>query len=157
MNVIFKRLNTEARWAGWSSAQVFNGLLPIFFVAFSCVGAMTQAADWKAGVSRKIITPKQPMWMSGYASRSKPAEGTLHDLWAKTLVVSDADDQKHVFVSLDLVGIGRDVSSQLCSLLMEQHELERSQISIFTSHTHTGPVVGHNLGSMYFLDSHQQK
>src|SRR5262245_8050858 len=35
------------------------------------------AADWKAGAARVKITPERPMWMSGYASRTGPAEGTL--------------------------------------------------------------------------------
>ena len=40
-------------------------------------------AGWKAGAAKVKITPEKPMWMSGYSSRTKPAEGTLHDLWAK--------------------------------------------------------------------------
>lgn len=114
-------------------------------------------SGWKAGVARKSITPQQPTWMSGYASRNKPAEGTLHDLWAKTLVLEDPQGNRQVMVSLDLVGIGRDISAELCRSLQERHQLTRSQIAIFTSHTHTGPVVGKNLGAMYTLDATQQR
>ena len=38
---------------------------------------------WKAGTARAAITPKTPMWMSGYSSRTKPSQGAVHDLWAK--------------------------------------------------------------------------
>ena len=40
-------------------------------------------AGWKAGTGRVAITPKEPMWMAGYASRTRPSEGAVHDLWAK--------------------------------------------------------------------------
>src|SRR5689334_12427431 len=42
---------------------------------------------WKASAAKVDITPAGPMWMSGYAGRDKPAEGTLHKLWAKALVL----------------------------------------------------------------------
>lgn len=120
--------------------------------------ASIHAADgWKAGVAKTAITPSEPMWMSGYASRDKPAQGKLHDLWAKALVLEDSTGTRLVQVSLDLVGIGRDLSVMICRQLQDTYHLKRSQIALCTSHTHTGPVVGHNLGSMYFLNEYQQK
>lgn len=95
--------------------------------------------------------------MSGYASRTRPAEGTLHDLWAKAIVLQDASGDRHAFISLDLVGIGRDISTAICDRLKSEHGLQRAQISLFTSHTHTGPVVGGNLGAMYFVDQTQRQ
>ena len=44
---------------------------------------------WQAGTAKIAITPRQPMWMSGYASRTKPSEGAVHDLWAKALAIKD--------------------------------------------------------------------
>lgn len=38
------------------------------------------AAEWKAGVATVAITPSQPMWMAGYASRTKPSDGVLTEL-----------------------------------------------------------------------------
>ena len=32
-------------------------------------------AGWKAGAARGAITPKEPMWMAGYAARNHPSEG----------------------------------------------------------------------------------
>src|SRR5687767_13612118 len=48
------------------------------------------AGEWKAGVARVMITPTTPLWMTGYASRNRPAEGKLHELWAKALALEDA-------------------------------------------------------------------
>jgi len=125
-----------------------------FVVFFSPVA---HAADWKAGAARVNITPKELMWMSGYGARDKPAEGKLTDLWAKALVLEDGDGQRAVLISLDLVGIDRETSNAVRDELKKQHGLERRQIAICCSHTHTGPVLGTNLRSMYFLNVAQQK
>ena len=72
----------------------------------------TRAADpaYKAGVATKVITPKQSMWMAGYASRTKPSEGKLHDLYAKAVCLEDAAGKRLVLVTTDLIGIPRHIS-----------------------------------------------
>src|SRR5215471_7055208 len=112
---------------------------------------------WKTGVAKVRITPEKPMWMSGYADRTRPAEGTLHDLWAKALVLEDPNGQRCVLVTLDLVGIERSLSQEICTELGRRYHLPRSAILLSVSHTHTGPVVGSNLNAMYFLNAEQQK
>ncbi len=115
------------------------------------------AAMWKAGVSRVVITPEKPMWMSGYGGRDKPAQGKVHDLWAKAALIEDPAGARAVIITLDLVGIDRATSQAITSRLRERFGLKRDQISLCTSHTHSGPVVGANLRAMYFFDDHQQK
>ncbi|HXD85380.1 MAG TPA: neutral/alkaline non-lysosomal ceramidase N-terminal domain-containing protein [Urbifossiella sp.] len=112
---------------------------------------------WKAGFAKVKITPEKPMWMSGYASRTKPAEGTEIDLWAKAAVLQAADGKKLVLVTLDLVGIDRGTSQAICKRLMEKHKLPREAIALAVSHTHCGPVVGSNLATAFFLDAAQAK
>ena len=112
---------------------------------------------WQAGVAKTIITPPTAMWMSGYASRTKPAEGTIHDLYAKALAISDPAGHKSLIVTLDLVGIDRTTSKTICEQLADKHGLQRSGIIISTSHTHSGPIVGRNLMSMYSLDDENKR
>jgi neutral ceramidase len=114
------------------------------------------AGEWKAGLARAKITPREPIWMSGYAARDKPAEGTLHDLWAKALALDDGQGHRAVIVTMDLCGIDRDLSQRVCRRLTESHGLDRAAIALCVSHTHTGPVVGSNLRPMYFLDERQR-
>jgi hypothetical protein len=114
-------------------------------------------AEWKAGVARAVITPAEPLWMSGYAARDRPAEGTLIDLWAKALALDDCDGHRAVLVTLDLCGVDRGLSQRACSRISAQHHLDRAAIALCVSHTHTGPVVGENLRAMYFLDERQRK
>ena len=108
-------------------------------------------ADWKAGVAKAKITPEQPLWLSGYGSRDRPSEGTRVDLWVKALALQDAGGRKALLITLDLVGIDRGISVAVCSRLIKRYGLERGQILLSTSHTHTGPVVGENLRAMYFF------
>src|ERR1700722_9589658 len=118
-------------------------------------GQPTAPKLWQAGIAKTVITPKQFMWMSGYGARSKPAEGTLHELWAKALVLEDAAGKRCVLVTMDLVGIDAGLAADVCADLKKRHGLERDQIMLSVSHTHCGPVVGKNLIAMYSFDDKQ--
>ncbi len=114
--------------------------------------AVVLAEDtWQAGTARVEITPEQPMWMSGYASRDKPAAGKLTELWAKALCLEDATGHRGVLVTLDLIGIDRELSTSICETLHERYGLDRSQIAICCSHTHTGPALRRNLAPIHYL------
>ncbi len=114
-------------------------------------------AGWKAGAAKVKITPEKPMWMSGYSSRTKPAEGTLHDLWAKALFLEGPHGKQAVLVTLDLVGIDRQLSQAISADLTKTQRLPREAITLSVSHTHTGPVVHDNLNTMYQLGDDQQQ
>lgn len=132
--------------------------LAVALLALCCLGlAPTSAADWQAGTATVKITPERPMWMSGYGSRDHAAEGTSIDLWAKALVLQDADGRRGAIVSLDLVGIDRDFSAAVCAAICQKFKLERRQIALCSSHTHSGPVVGRTLITMYSLDDVQRQ
>ena len=62
------------------------------------------AAEWQVGVARIDITPAKKIWLAGYASRTKPAEGTTHPLWAKALVFKDGQGNRAAIVTTDLIG-----------------------------------------------------
>jgi hypothetical protein len=117
------------------------------------------ADPWKAGVAKVNITPEIYMWMAGYAARTKPADSKATDLWAKALALEDSAGKRAVLITLDLVGIDRNLSLSLCEKLQSKYGLARSQIAINCSHTHSGPVVAKNLRPMheYALEKPQQE
>jgi len=133
--------------------RYFIPLLAVMFVS----PLFAAETGWKAGFAKEKLTPDGPMWMSGYASRTGPAEGTEIELWAKAAVLQPADGKPLVLVTLDLVGIDRDTSQIICKRIMEKHKLPRESLALSVSHTHCGPVVGKNLRSMYFFDETQGK
>lgn len=129
------------------------------FAALCCILFATEAFanDWKAAAAKIAITPEKPVWMSGYASRSRPADGKLHDLWAKALAFEDPNGHRGVLVTMDLVGIDRALSVAVCDAIKGKCGLPREAIFLNCSHTHSGPVIGGNLSVMYNLDPTQQK
>lgn len=112
---------------------------------------------WQAGVAKVNITPELPIWLSGYASRDKPAATKHDDLWAKALVIEDATGHRAVLVTIDLVGIDRALSTTVCQRLKERFNLARPDIVLSTSHTHSGPVLRGNLMAMFALDADQTR
>ncbi len=118
---------------------------------------MATAADFKAGVARVKITPRESIWMSGYANRTKPSQGAIHDLWAKALALEDPKGGRVVIVTTDLIGLPRSMSDVIAARLAKEHDLERARLVLNSSHTHTGPVAGSNLATMYTLTPDQKQ
>ena len=140
--------------------QFFLHLL-IYFLTISFLHAETSidpegsTGGWKAGVASMVITPEQPMWLAGYSARTHPSDGMLHDLWAKVLVLKDADGEQAVLITTDLLGFPKDISDQIRDRLEDQFNLSRAQIILSSSHTHSGPVLQGALYDIYPLDANQ--
>lgn len=119
--------------------------LPILLLA--CSTAV--AADFQAGVAKVKITPPTPFWMSGYASRTNQSVGVVQDLWAKALAVRDPQGHRVVVVTMDLIGLHSSVSDEVFTRAKKQFKLNRADVLLCCSHTHSGPVVGLNLNVMF--------
>ena len=137
-----------ARTIGWRNqnsaiqlVSVVRGVCVVCVAGFLAARGVAQAAPWRAGVAKVEITPELPMWMAGYAGRPRPAATKIHELWAKALVLEDARHSRAVLVTLDVTGIDRRFSLALRDELKEEYGLERRQIALCSSHTHSGPVT----------------
>jgi hypothetical protein len=119
--------------------------------------AAAREGGWKAGAARTAITPDRPMWMAGYASRTKPADGKLHELWVKALALEDASGKRVVLVTLDLCGIDRDTSNRIRDRILQSHQLGREAVALTSTHTHSGPLAGQYLRAANLLDESQQE
>ena len=80
--------------------------------------------------------------MAGYASRNKPSEGVLADLYAKAMALEDAEGGRAVLLTADVISYNGPVADSICRRITEKTGLERRQILLNPSHTHTGPVIG---------------
>jgi hypothetical protein len=103
----------------------------------------------KAGVASTVITPDQPMWMSGYAARTKPSEGKVHDLRAKALALEDSQGTRFVIVTVDLLGIPRPTRDWLEKQANQRYQLPPASLLLNASHTHCGPVLEEAKDSIY--------
>ncbi len=120
-------------------------------------GVPAVGGDLEAGAAKVKITPPTPFWMSGYAARTHPSEGVLQDLWARALAVRDADGNRVVLVSTDLIGLSRVISADVVVRAGKRFGLEPSEIVLNSSHTHCGPMVWQNLPVLLDPDAEAQE
>jgi len=97
-------------------------------------------AEWHVGLARAKITPQEPIAMSGYGERV--SEGVLDDLYAKAVVLEDRHGQRALLVTADLLFFRAPFAEVLSKRIEEETGLERSEIQLTASHTHSGPVFG---------------
>ncbi len=120
-------------------------LFPLIAALGLVAGALSVAqpedspAPLKAGVAQQIITPAMNMWMAGYASREKPAEGKVQELYAKALALEDVAGKRFVFVTLDLIGILPSLRMRMEEKVQKAYGLPPESILLNASHTHSGP------------------
>lgn len=123
----------------------------LIVLATSTARAQDEKPEWKAGSASVVITPSEPTWMAGYASRDKPAEGKFHDLYAKALVLEDQLGTRAVMITLDLIGVPRSVREKVELRAEQEFKLAPASLLINASHTHSGP----ELRSRYLLLRHR--
>ncbi|HVN77649.1 MAG TPA: neutral/alkaline non-lysosomal ceramidase N-terminal domain-containing protein [Terriglobia bacterium] len=119
-----------------------------------CAGSISGAAfgeQFRAGTGKREITPTDPIYLSGYASRTKPSEGVEQPIYARALVLGDSKGQTSVLVSVELVGVTRDFSETIASRLKTKWGIDRASFLIVASHTHCGPAVQGNLPGLLSL------
>src|SRR3954469_24650813 len=80
---------------------------------FQPSSGLAQDADWKGGLARVKITPQQPVFMAGYASRNKPYESVHDELFAKVLVLEDKAGTRGVLVTSDVIGFPKEIANPL--------------------------------------------
>jgi neutral ceramidase len=136
----------KSRWLRFVSALC---LVALAGLSYQDVAANEQPAGWKAGVASTVITPDESMWMAGYAARTKPSEGKIHDLNAKVLALEDEQGTRLVIVTVDLLGVPRQTRDWLETQVRQRYKLRPEALLLSASHTHSGPVVREAQYSIY--------
>ncbi len=129
--------------------------LVLLLVLFTLHTAVHAAGGWKGGVAKAAITPDEPLFLAGYASRDHESEGTLHAIWAKAMVLEDAAGKRSVLITTDLLGIPKEMSDHIRHTLHSRFGFSKAQVLINSSHTHTGPVLHNALSDIYNLNEQQ--
>jgi neutral ceramidase len=107
------------------------------------LSATAQTAPmWRAGAAAVAITPDEPVWLAGYANRTKPHESVRQPIFAKALALrDDTAGTTTLIVTLDLVGIRRVIAEPLAEEIARRHGIPRERVLFNASHTHSAPVV----------------
>ncbi len=86
------------------------------------------------------ITPDQPIRLTGYGNRARPAAVIGQRLRAKALAFGADGAEPAVLITADLIGVSRAITEDVSSRLRAAG-IERHQLAIATTHTHTGPSL----------------
>jgi hypothetical protein len=100
------------------------------------------AGGWQAGVATVDITPSESIWLAGYAARTRPSESVRMPIHAKALALRDEAGAISVVVTVDLVGIRREMIEPIAERAGRELHIARERILFNASHTHSAPVVG---------------
>ncbi|MCX5759130.1 MAG: hypothetical protein NTU83_11600 [Candidatus Hydrogenedentes bacterium] len=112
-------------------------------LAASTLSYGEETGGWKAGAARADITPTEPVWMAGYASRTHEADDTLAPLFVKALALQDAVGRKALIITSDTLGFPKDMAERVRTRLKESLGLERDQVILNGSHTHSLERLAH--------------
>jgi len=94
----------------------------------------------KVGISSVNITPPIGVPMAGYSARMGSAKEIHDDLYAKAIVFNDKDT-KAALVRCDLIGLERDFVEETRRLIESETGIDRNNIMITCTHTHSGPIT----------------
>jgi len=96
-----------------------------------------------AGFSRGDITPPFPVRLYGYQSRKAYSEG-VHDSISARVSVFKNGSRHFVLVSADMGSFGNDVINDLSNEISQRFHLDRSQLFIAATHSHSTPILSVN-------------
>ena len=94
----------------------------------------------KVGISSVNITPPIGVPMAGYSARMGSAKEIHDDLYAKAIIFNDKDT-KAALVRCDLIGLERDFVEETRRLIESETGIDRNNIMITCTHTHSGPIT----------------
>ena len=118
------------------------------------------AEGWKAGAAKQKITPSEPMWMAGYGVAQPSGDGLAQRPVGQGPGARrrrrDARGDRHARPGRHRPRPGRSDPARIAS---EVSACRASHVAICCSHTHSGPVVGHNLRTLHYdlVDDAQQQ
>ncbi len=133
-------MRLQSHWKTFVAATLFLATVAICWSA----PAARAEPEWRVGLARVCISPEKPVWLYGYAgkARFKPYEGVLDDIFATALAIQSGDTEPAVLITADLCVLRKPEAEELCKVIMEKTGLQRRQILLNWSHTHSGPMIG---------------
>ena len=115
------------------------------------------AQSWKAGAAKIDITPREPIWMAGYAARTKPSQGVLLPIYVKALALQDETGATSVLVTSDILGFTPPMTNPIAQQVEAKYGIKRDRLALTSSHTHSGPVTGQLLRPAYQIPKEQEE
>ena len=108
------------------------------------VGTTPEAVTLNVGVASVDITPSEPIRLTGYGNRKEPTGDIRQRLRAKAIAFSEGRGRPSVLITSDLIGVPRHLTEDIARRL-QRAGVQREQLAITATHTHTGPLLGGTL------------
>jgi neutral ceramidase len=129
-------------------------MTPLLLTFILC--ALPATAALQAGVAHTDITPKESIWLGGYASRTHRSEAVRQHIFAKALALRDDRGSTVILVTADLLGFTAALSDDIAARVQKQFGISRDRIAFNASHTHSAPVLENALHPTYPLDTEDE-
>ncbi len=113
-------------------------------VAILLLSALAQAAPTPTvmvGAAGIDITPDLPIHLIGYANRDGEARQTVLPLHARAIAIGGDAEKPVVVITAEICGITEEISNAVAAALKQSHRLDRAQVAIGVTHTHTAPAI----------------
>jgi neutral ceramidase len=94
----------------------------------------------KAGFAKRAISPPVGAPLAGFAARQGVCQGVHDELFARALVLENAQSAV-ALISLDLLAVASDFVERARQAVAARIPIEPSAILISSTHTHAGPVT----------------
>lgn len=114
----------------------------------------------EAGAAKIDITPDEPIRLGGYGGRSTESDGVSQKIWAKALAIGSDREGPVVLITADLVGISDEITDEVAAALSRETGMDRADLAVDVTHTHSGPMVDGVLPYMFGGDrppAHQRR
>src|SRR3982751_2353930 len=126
-----------------------NRRVLFFLLALEIGRSASAAAEFKVGVGSVDVTPEYAIRLSGYAARKTESEGIAQRLHTKAIAVEQADGEMALFMTIDNVGITKEIHDQIAAEVGARHGIRSDHLVIFSSHTHSAPCLSNALANLF--------
>lgn len=131
-------------------APYFQTVLILGFL-FASNFVQAQNHPIQVGIAKIDITPSEPIRLTGYANRTEESQGVDQQLWAKAIAFGSDADGPSLLITVDVLGIPGYMGDDLAGVLKKEYPIDRKNISICATHTHSAPAFG-GVASLIFSE-----
>lgn len=110
--------------------------------------AIAAGPNPEIGIAVRDITPELPIRLAGYAARKRAADKIDIPLQVQALALKNPTGERFVFVALDNCEVSHAFVQPVLKELADKFQLQRGEVAIVSSHTHSAPVLEQVLSDM---------
>ncbi|MEM0924588.1 MAG: neutral/alkaline non-lysosomal ceramidase N-terminal domain-containing protein, partial [Planctomycetota bacterium] len=100
------------------------------------------------GFATREITPREPLRLSGYGSRSSVMSGVRDRLFVRAMSLGEGK-RLSVLVSVEGIAVLATQTERLLDEVAQRHSLDRSRLVVCSTHSHAAPQMAGGLTNLF--------